>query len=159
MALEWFGVRGFGAGMVWGSRFWCWNGLGFKVLGWNGLGFKVLGLGFRVWYWGSGFGIGVQVLAPELILISIHSVCFRGFRGSLKKSENNLMKIPFKKNGICNTQLVDFGPISCRSPFGCFLGCEKKGFEALWDYFRAQGLKMLKNGLLEAPWGHFGLKG
>ena len=71
--LKWFRVRGFGAGMVWGSRFWCWNGLGFEVLvlewfgvqgfglewfGVQGFGAGVQGLvlGFRVWYWDSGSG-------------------------------------------------------------------------------------------------------
>ena len=47
LVLEWIGVRGFGAGVDWGSRFWLWGGLGFKVLalGWIGV---------------QGFGPGVN---------------------------------------------------------------------------------------------------
>ena len=31
--------------------------------------------------------------------------------------------------------------------------------DAPWGYFRAQGLKMLKNSILETPWGYFRVQG
>ena len=38
LVLGWIRVRGFGAGLDWGPRFWSWDGLGFEVLGFRDWG-------------------------------------------------------------------------------------------------------------------------
>ena len=42
---EGIGVRGFGAGVDRGSRFWCWGGLGFEVLALGWIGVRGFGAG------------------------------------------------------------------------------------------------------------------
>ena len=54
---ERIGVRGFGAGVDRGSRFWFWVDWGLRFWPWGGLGFKVLALG---WIGVQGFGPGVN---------------------------------------------------------------------------------------------------
>ena len=54
---ERIGVRGFGAGVDRGSRFWFWGGLGFKVLALGWIGVRGFGPGVdwgsRFWCWGA----------------------------------------------------------------------------------------------------------
>ena len=68
----------------WGSKFWCWGGLGFEILVLRLIGVRGFGPGMD---WGSrfwGFVIRVRGFGA-----------FSGSLGKVKKSENNQVKIPF----------------------------------------------------------------
>ena len=81
--------------------------MGFKVLALGWIGVQGFGPGVD---WGSRFGPGVDWGSRFWgFVIGVQGFgVFTGSLGKVKKSENNQVKIPFKKKRISKSQLVDF---------------------------------------------------